>query len=162
MRKSHKNRYAHKVSVQKAWFEKPSSLADTSGHRGSRRAGITFEKNMGSFLRKKFKGKVLSNVWIGYESFGEVRVCSPDHLIIDVESGFITIVECKLTHIGTAYYQMVNLYLPVLKALFPGFELRGIEFCKNFDRSVSYPVGINLVRELRSTWSGFNNVHIAR
>lgn len=155
-------KYRKKTRILKAFFIQPPGIANTSKMRGSRRAGISFERKVGERLNSLFHEGAWGDVWIGYESSKKTSYCSPDFIVIDVILGLITVVECKLTHTDDAYYQLNNLYIPVVKKLFPGFEVRGVEVCKNFDRSTRYPVTPNIVSDFKGDWLGGSNVMVMR
>lgn len=155
-------KYRQKVQIRKAFFMKPPGIANTSKMRGSRRAGLTHERKVGERLSALFGDGCWGDIWIGYESSKKTSYCSPDFIVIDVILGLITVVECKLTHTEDAYYQLNNLYIPVIKKLFPGFEVRGIEVCKNFERSTRYPVTPAIVNTFKGDWMGGANVMVMR
>jgi hypothetical protein len=158
---SNRSRFRSASGCAEVWFAEPPAFTKGKKPRGSKRAGYTFERKVGELLYKKFGDKVWSNVWIGYEDvvFGE-RVCSPDHLIVDVEKGWITIVECKLSHTKDAWRQINDVYWHVVRSLFPGFKVRGIEVCKNFEMSAEYPVRPRIVCGWDEYFEGGDNVMV--
>lgn len=158
-----RSRFRPNSKILDAAFIDTPAFSTNQKHRGARRAGITFEKRVGEFLNGLFGNQVVSNSWISYfdESNGD-RICSPDHLIIDVKAGVVTVVECKLSHTANAWYQLNDVYAPVIKFLFPGFDVRLIEICKNYERSISYPQVPRIVCDLHKEFKGGDNVMVLR
>lgn len=157
------SRFRPAIACTKAWFTLPPAFTKGKRPRGSKRLGYNFERRVGEELEKLFPGKVVSNAWIGYDdfSFGE-RICSPDHMIIDVEKGEIIIVECKLTHTQDAWKQLNDVYYFVVAMLFPGFKIHGIEVCKNYEASKDYPVVPNIISRWSESIVGGDNVMVWR
>lgn len=158
---SKESRFRSARGCTEAWFAQPPAFTRKQRLRGSQRAGLTFEKKVGEMLSEKFGDRVIADCWIGYDDmvFGE-RICSPDYLVIDVVRGLITIVECKLTHTKDAWRQINDVYFPVVARLFPGFDIRGIEVCKNFEMSREYPVRPNIVTNWKQWFEGGDNVMV--
>lgn len=158
-----KNRFKpNSVILDAAFIDRPAYTLNQK-HRGARRAGLLFEEKVGWYLEKLFGNMVVAGSWIGYfdQQNGD-RLCSPDYLIVDVRKGVVTIVECKLSHTQDAWLQINDVYMPVVKFLFPGFEVRGIEICKNFERSRHYPVVPRIVCNLENGFRGGDNVMALR
>lgn len=158
---SKNSRYRSADACVDARFAMPPAFTKGCKLRGSKRAGITYETRVGDALYEKFGDMVWGNIWIGYSDlvYGE-RVCSPDFVIVDVVKGIITIVECKLSHTADAWRQINDVYFPVVRNLFPGFEVRGIEVCKNFEMSRDYPVRPNIVTNWNQWFEGGDNVMV--
>lgn len=160
---SKKSRYRPVLEVTHAAFIPQPNFTKNQRLRGSKRAGKTFEQNVQKTLERVYGVRVVSNAWIGYtDLYHGDRVCSPDALIIDVPAGMVTIVECKLSHTSNAYLQLHDVYRNVIKKLFPGFSVRGIEVCKHFEMGVDYPVKPNVVSNWGEKFSGFGNVMVSR
>jgi hypothetical protein len=154
-----KKKYKVKRKVQHAWFDVPPPYSGTAHLRGDKRAGITFETTVGKeLLDRGFP--IVSDTWIKYKIYSGVKLCSPDHILIDVRKGIVTVIECKLSHTATAWFQLNHVYMPVLKKLFPGFTVRGVEICKNFSNTTRYPKEVKLVHDLNGDWTGGDNVLI--
>lgn len=156
---SNRSRFRPNSEIVSAEFVARPAFVEGQRYRGVRRAGITFERKVGGVLEKLFGYMVIPGAWIAYRDLlnGD-RTCSPDYLIVDVIRGVITIVECKLTHTHHAWLQLNDVYYPVIEHLFPGFDVRGVEVCKNFERSIDYPVTPNIVTDLRGKFVGGDNV----
>ena len=156
-----KKRYEKQVICEEASFIPAIFSGDGKGKRGFQYNGILFERLVGRHLWSIFGEQVLSNVWFSYmDKYQGEGVCSTDHLIVDMVGGVVTIVECKLTHTPTAWKQLNNLYRPVVERAFPGFKVRGLEVCKNFERACEYPVKAILVHGWDDNFEGFDNVMV--
>lgn len=160
---SNKSRFRPNTEILEAEFVARPAFVKNQRHRGVKRAGITFEKKVGDVLENAFGLQVVHGAWIKYVDgvYGE-RCCSPDYLVIDVWKGLVTIVECKLSHTKDAWIQINDVYTPVVRKLFPNFEVRGIEVCKNFERSKPYPVTPNIVCGFDRNYRGGDNVLVLR
>lgn len=155
------SRFRPNTEILEAKLVPPPAFTRNQKMRGVRRAGITFEEKVGEVLERKFHGMVIHGAWVDYydSRLGE-RSCSPDYLVVDVRSGIITVVECKLSHTHHAWQQLNDVYKPVIEFLFPGFEIRGIEVCKNFERSKYYPVTPKIVCDWDADFRGGDNVMV--
>lgn len=159
MRKS-RRRFRKVHNCEEARFVRPPAYAVERKWRGSKRAGILFERKVGEKLDELYPNMVLHNCWVEYyDSIYGVRTCSPDHLIVDVEEGVVTIVECKLSHTRDAWEQINNVYKPVVEKLLPGFVVRGIEVCKHFTSGIPYP-DICIVSDWDGVPHGCGNVMV--
>lgn len=159
---SKKSRFRSNYAIKTAYFANRPAFVENQKYTGVRQAGICFERKVGKLLEKVFGIQVVHNPWIEYEDVvSGVRSCCPDYLIIDVMKGVVTVVECKLSHTPSAWYQLNEVYFPVIQALFPGWVIRGLEVCKNYVR-VNYPAEIQFVYDLLGPWDGGNNVMVVR
>lgn len=72
------------------------------------------------------------------------------------------LVEIKLKHTVEAFWQIENLYVPVIKTLFgcSGDQIATCEVVKWYDPSVAYPRRPLLLEELERARPGAFNVHI--
>lgn len=69
------------------------------------------------------------------------RWCQPDGLYIDLRAGIVTIVEIKLKHTDAAWFQLHELYAPVVGRCF-GTALWNLRFCEIvrwYDPSIPFP-----------------------
>lgn len=160
---SKKTRFRHVLGCDDVRFSVPPDFTKNKRPRGSRRAGLSFERGVGEVLEWEFGDMVLHSPWISYKDvrYGK-RVCCPDFLVVDVIKGIVTVVECKLSHVKDAWVQINKVYKPVVEKLFPGFRVRGIEICKNFEVCKPYPAEPVIVMRLRQEFSGGDNVMVMR
>jgi hypothetical protein len=91
--------------------ERPTFIPKAKRLRGSRAAGMAYEKKVGKVLRILFK-EVHSARWFEYEDSARAGVCQVDHFVVLPEK--IILVECKLSETEEAWSQMADLYAPIL------------------------------------------------
>jgi len=70
-------------------------------------------------------------VFASSSSTSPPRFCQPDALLIDVYSGRVVIVEVKYQHTTDAWWQLLALYVPVVRRLFgPAWEVACCEIVR--------------------------------
>jgi len=69
-------------------------------------------------------------------------------------------VEAKYQHTSDAWWQLRQLYIPVLQFMFPAFELIACEVTKWYDCAVAFPEPVSLSRTVHEADEGKFNVHI--
>lgn len=89
-----------------------------------------------------------------------LRYCQPDGLIVEPERSRITITEIKLRHTSDAYVQVTGIYDPVVRRLFPGWDIRHVEVCRWYDAGIPFPVPPILVSNLDLCPKAGFGVHI--
>lgn len=106
----------------------------------------------------------IPSVWFNYsDSEADDKWCQADGLIVDPHKGRIIIVEVKLRHCATAYFQLFKTYLPVLQELFGGtYEISCIEVVRWFDCATLVPRTPALCKEPMQARQGQFNVYIWR
>lgn len=135
--------------VSAAYFSLPPAIVKQR-YTGSRLLGVKYEKKVQEHLSQLYGEAYLANPWFCFWAGGRKRWCQPDGLLLDFIAGTITIVEVKYQHTALAWWQTTQLYLPVLRKLFPE-RLWRFCFCevtKWFDPAVQFPVEIVLAREI--------------
>lgn len=90
----------------------------------------------------------------------EIRFCQPDAFFIDEENKKIILFEIKLQHTQTAWAQIRLLYEPVLRFIFPGFQLAAIELCKWLDPHSSFPEQYFYTEDVFSAEEGKFGIHL--
>ncbi len=73
-------------------------------------------------------------------------------------------IEAKYSHTDLAYYQLFDLYIPVLQALFPPalWTFAGVEICSRFDPAVQLPTRVVMRKNILDALIHEFNVHIWR
>lgn len=116
--------------------------------RGKPREGIRYEHKVHEEFTRRYRDSYIPSIWLEYELPNDVYLhrCQPDGLIINLNTGIITVIEVKLKHTGQAYYQLLNLYLPVLACIFPQkmWKLVPCEVVKWFDPITPFPTQVQL------------------
>jgi hypothetical protein len=72
------------------------------------------------------------------------------------------ILEIKLKHTPDAYFQLTNLYLPLLRRYFdrPGYSLACAEVCRWFDPWTAFPCRVRQLERLEDAKPDSFGVHI--
>lgn len=109
--------------------------------------GMRYEKAVHEYLVEATLGRpdldYLPGPWIEFHDKSGKRWCQPDALILHREKKFGIIYEVKYSHCPEAYCQLVELYLPVCKKLYPGVTFGLIEVVHWHDPSVKFPARYN-------------------
>ena len=131
-------------------------------YTGRRLEGIRYERKVHGYLETVFPGKYVQSPWLKFFPAGGCwRWCQPDGLVIDPRRGRITIVEVKYQHTAAAWWQVKQLYLPVLSLIFPP-QLWEYDFCevvKWYDPATVFPEPVVLAHEVDMVHPKFK-VHI--
>jgi len=138
-----------KLAVAGFSKEPPAFLASRKV-RGARLAGLAYERRAQEYLEKRFEGFYVRSPWLVYllGMDQKVRWCQPDGLVFNFQNLTITIVEIKLKHTSEAYHQVKNLYAPILKAIFPRWQLRAVEMVKWYDGTEYFPAEYTMIDDL--------------
>lgn len=87
--------------------------------------------------------KLIQSPWLVFRSEHDrpdyERYCQPDAIIIDEWQRKLTIVEVKLQHCIDAHFQIRQLYEPVLRKMYPGYEFAAVELVQWHDPHVAWP-----------------------
>lgn len=120
----------------------PPSFRTPTRKSGAKWQGVKYERKVQAHLVAKYATYVPS-LWFLYytEGLSRVRWCQPDGLHFDFKKGIITIVEVKYCHTPDAYFQLKELYLPVVQAAFGTelWEYRLLEWVRWYDPVVNFP-----------------------
>lgn len=137
--------------------DKPPSFLRHPPRRGRKRQGLIYQARAGAYLLDKYGPHFKFSPWV---IFNGDRWCQPDGLLILSERGRIVVTEIKLRHCSEAWYQLFQLYIPVVQALFPGWEVVGIQVCKWFDPASAVPQAPTMRERPEDAIPGAFNVHI--
>ncbi|MDE0330999.1 MAG: hypothetical protein OXL41_03955 [Nitrospinae bacterium] len=112
-------------------------------HTGVRAQGVRYERKAQGFLERQSVCYV-PGPWLRFAARGDrkLRWCQPDGLYFDFGAGRITVVEIKYKHTELAWWQIRQLYGPVVAALFPGWAIGALEVCHWFDPAVGFPEAV--------------------
>lgn len=127
----------------------------------AQKQGIRYEKAVQAYLSDLYGLDYLPSPWI---KFGPgQRYCQPDGLLFQPEAGRITIVEVKYQHTPLAWWQLLQLYAPVVAKLFPKqlWKLDVCEVVKWYDAGAVFPVKPILAAQVHMPIELFK-VHIYR
>lgn len=101
---------------------------------GVKRRGLEYEKQVCEKLRElETVGLIgLDHPWVRFTTEQDaLRYAQPDWLGIDVANWKIVIVEVKLSRVMDAWWQLNQLYKPVVEKLFPEWDIALVEVVSN-------------------------------
>jgi hypothetical protein len=114
--------------------------------RGRKAQGLKYEKKVLDYLEDESSFPLLRSPWLEFEeASGRRRWCQPDGLLLDIWGGRIIVVEVKYQHTSNAWWQLRQLYLPVLRRLFGEYVLHPLEICKWYDPAQPFPEPVSLL-----------------
>ena len=79
-----------------------------------------------------------------------MHICQPDALHFDLKRGRLTIFEVKHAHTVDAWWQLKELYRPVVRAMFPQrlWKIRLVEIVRYYDADAYFPQPYSLIPDL--------------
>lgn len=113
--------------------------------RGAFAAGIRYEKQALSYLVECTLGlpnvRVVEGPWYEFQCReGKVRHCQPDAVLFNKDQAVGIIVEVKLKHTPDSWWQLQEIYRPVLRVAHPDVRAWGIlEICHWHDPATKFP-----------------------
>lgn len=125
--------------------------------KGRKRQGLIYQARAGAYLLDRYAPNFRFSPWV---VFNGNRWCQPDGLLLLPERATVVVVEIKLSHCSEAWYQLFELYIPVVQVLFPGWEIIGCEVCKWYDPACSVQQNPTLRENPADAIKGAFNVHI--
>jgi hypothetical protein len=133
-----------------------------TGRKGD---GLRYEKAINQCLTKEYGERYIVGPWVEYAMVGDSQIhfAQPDGLLINVDSGLITIVEMKYQHTVDAYRQTEK-YRALLECIFPPalWRFAVCEVVKWYDCAVAFPVAVRLCNAVSEAVPGEFNVCILR
>lgn len=153
---------ARDVTAVKVMEKAPSFIVRTKA-KGKRRAGLIYEDKAITYLGEK-SDFFFPGPWLAFTARGSQRVrwCQPDGIIFDFVQGRITIVEVKLRHTVQAWWQLRQLYEPVVRKLFEAAEAKFsvLEVTQSIDPHLAFPEHFHFARDPAAVRDGAFGVHI--
>lgn len=147
------------LQVREAKFlpYKPPFITRTRS-RGRYAVGIRYEKlvqealELWCLLQPKLELKM--GPWLEFTDKSGKRWCQPDVLLVDKAEKVCLVAEVKYQHTPDAWWQLTQLYEPVLAVAMPGFRFKLLEIVHWFDPAVQWPATICFVPAISSDWEG--------
>lgn len=142
------NRYRKKKEILHAYpmFMHWNPIFVPKKVKGKKAEGLRFEQQVLRVYEATIPHFV-SALPFRYSISNQSVFCIPDGLILYKNE--LILVEVKLTHTPQAWFQLQNLYFPVVeKAL--GRKVRGVEVVKWFHPEVRFPEPVKVFRSLES------------
>lgn len=116
-------------------------VAKPEARTAAQKLGLRYEKKILSWLaEEEVLGKfpITRGPCLKFRDGHQHRICFPDAVVKIGERRHL-IVEIKFQHMPEAWWQLRQLYEPVLKAGFPSHEFVLLEICRTFDPHTPFP-----------------------
>lgn len=134
-----------------SFCDTPQFAADGGKATGSRGRGLRYEQRVGDMLDHKLEGTnwvPVRGPWLEYVARdGRVRYAQPDILVFNASEHLIIIVEIKLSRVPEAWWQLNRKYAPLVRALFPKWQLGMLEIAAQM-YAVAVPEQVNVVHRV--------------
>lgn len=124
----------------------------------AQKAGLAYEKKAVSYLKQLFPNLIVGQ-WFKFSDGRENRFCQTDAVNLDGDAA--TIFEIKIRWTATAWWQLRELYSPVVRAAYQPKRIHLVCVTRAFDPAIPIPETINFVDDLRDLPPGVN-VHLWR
>jgi len=148
--------------VQTAKLSPRPHFIKQSRPRGRKAEGLRYERKVGIYLEEHFEDRYVLGPWFEFTTAysGSVFLhCQPDFLVFDIRRGTITVGEVKLKHTSDAWFQLRQLYVPVVRHVFgPTWDYRVVEVAKIFDPDTLFPEAYTLIRDINDVERRADNV----
>ena len=125
-------------------------------------AGWLYEQEVSWNLYEEYGfERYLPGQWFKFQRYnGRLEYCQTDGLLFTPEQFRLLIVEVKYKHTPDAYWQLEDKYVPVLRRMFPNWEIATVEIVKWFDPSTPFPTAPALKKDILSVKPNEFGVHI--
>lgn len=122
--------------------------------------GLKYERKVSSKLSEQYPIEWTPGAWICYLCGLEEYplYCQLDGFLSFGDK--IVLVEVKYNHCVDSYFQLLDVYLPLMRHLFPGKSISVCEVVKWYDPSTAFPVSIKLQKDLEKCGENEFSVHI--
>jgi hypothetical protein len=110
---------SHRVVCNVQWAKecsRPTCIPQTKRKpRGSKGFGLSYESRFAENIQRSLPG-AKHGQWYEYRADGQCGYCQPD--VVVPLTGAVLVLECKLRNVEQAEGQLVQLYLPLLRACY--------------------------------------------
>jgi hypothetical protein len=114
--------------------------------RGPKKKGLKYQRQVQEKLGTIYEGAFTPGQWFRYyvRERRKPQFCELDGLLEFPELSLVVIVEIKLVHTAAAYFQLTNLYRPVLQTFLRGAgdestQIALLELVRWYDPSREFP-----------------------
>lgn len=146
--------------------EKPSFLEKKVEPRRTKRQkqGLAYELHVHRHLESIHGLYYIAGQWWKYFAGDRVRYCQTDGILLVPEKRTAIILEVKYSHTVDAYWQLENLYLPLLTRFLRGssYTIATVEVVNWYDPAVRIPRQPRLLEHILMARPGDFSVHIMR
>lgn len=132
----------------------------TRSRNGRINLGLKYERFVNKQLFAQYGADYLPGQWYCYQTslLEHWKYCQLDGLL-SLPTGKV-LIEIKYQHCPEAYFQLTNLYLPLLEHLYPGEPLALCEVVKWFDPATVFPHPVTRLPRIHEARPGDFSVHI--
>lgn len=147
-------------------FEDPPFIAEAKRKerlQGARAAGARFERRGHQYLLRTLPLSYVPAPWFRFLRAGQSfeAWCQPDGLILDIRRRRLTVVEFKLKHTPTAWWQVRLLYEPVVRAVFGhNWSYAALAVVRWYDPHVGFPEELDKTKYPDEVSPGAFGMHI--
>jgi hypothetical protein len=106
---------------------RPSHISPMRRRGGSKGKGLTYEKQVGRWLKRE-GWEPITGQWFSFRDSAGYGCAQTDHLLFLPDQ--IIVVECKLTETWVGFSQIDFLYRPILTHIY-GLPVTGVMACKH-------------------------------
>ena len=124
--------------------------------RGRFAVGVRYEREAQEWLSLYALGRPemehRNGPWIEFQERRGRRWCQPDALLINAKEKRVVLLEVKYQHTSDAWYQLKQLYLPVLRVAMRGYSFSLVEMVHWYDPLTLWPERPLNVPDLDRAW----------
>jgi hypothetical protein len=96
----------------------------------AKKSGLRYQKKIEGWLQRHYGGAAHIGEWLRYEDASGRRWCQPDAWVVG--TGKVAVFEVKLRHAELAWWQLTQLYAPLLHQLY-GMPVVPVEIVHSYD-----------------------------
>jgi len=120
--------------------------------RGAKKAGILYERKVQDVLIAIYGTAYEPSPVINYVLYGHRKAAIPDGILrLGAE---LWIIEVKLAHTVRVWEQLMDRYVPLVRALEPQRRIRAVEVCRSYDPAILMPGPHDLIKSLHKPSTG--------
>lgn len=148
--------------IEWAAFRSTGPFLPSKGNTASQKKGLAYERKVLRHYVETFELRFFPSQWIVYGSGGKTHWAQLDGLLLLEDPARVVILEVKLSHTAQAYWQVENLYRPLVQYLFRRSNRRvcAVEITKWYDCAVAFPCRPRLLPSILAASEREFGVHI--
>lgn len=118
----------------------------SQGVSSAQKNGLRYEAKAQSYLIRELGHQYLPSPFIHFCDDSGFRTCIPDGILHTPNSTFVF--EIKSQHMPEAWWQLKQLYAPVLRAYNPEIPVHCIEVVRSYDPAMPFPCPVTVIDDL--------------
>lgn len=126
------------------WLDTGGEYAKAKGTSAAQKSGLAFESRVQRALKARWDGDYHVGPRLHFSDDSGDRFCIPDGILL--RGGRALLVEVKSQHMPEAWWQLRQLYQPVLQQRYR--EVSVLEICRIYDPHTPFPETVMLVIDL--------------